>query len=208
MTPSEYTNSVGQRAEQAVKSFLEGDGYKVIPYGVEYTLKDVAALSTEAYSALHLSDVITSAPDFFVLSPSKQGWWLLEVKYRKCWCDLARDGLKKKLEMQARCWKRVVVLIAVKHPVGPDKLSTSYIRACQLCMDSGRLMAYRTNSTEGREWDAIEWDFLDPIEAVFGACCQNMAGMKRLNKLVETIKKMPEDSSDKNMIDKNLLRKA
>jgi hypothetical protein len=198
-----YTDTVGKRVEQAVRSFLENEGYKVIPYGVEHTLQDVVALGTEAYSALRLNDVISSAPDFFVLSPKNQGYWLLEVKYRACWGNLTQSGLKEDFETQARCWKSVVCLIAVKSPVGPDGVPTSHIRVGQLFERGSKLKAHVKSADEGKKWDDLQWDDLYPIEEVFGACCQNEAGKQRLNKLVRTIRETPEHS-----IDMNLLRKA
>ena len=200
-----YTDTVGKRAEQAVRFFLESEGYKVIPYGVEHTLKDIVALGTEAYSALRLNDVISSAPDFFVLSPKNQGYWLLEVKYRACWSNLTQSGLKEDFETQARCWKSVVSLIAVKSPVGPDGVPTSHIRVGQLFERGSKLKAHVKSTDEGKEWDEIQWDDLYPIEEVFGACCQNEAGGKRLVELVQTIRNMPEYSVDDN---KEILRNA
>jgi len=198
-----YTNTVGQRTEQAVKSFLEGDGYKVIPYGVEHTLKDVVALGA-AYSKLCLDEVISSAPDFFVLSPDTQCYWLLEVKYRYCWSDLTRSGLKCYFEAQARCWKRVFAAIAVKSPVGTSGLPTSHIRACQLFTDNGKLRAYVKGIAGGKEWDDMQWDNLSPIEDVFRDCCQDEAGKHRLREFVRTIREAP----DKGEHVKNVLRKA
>jgi hypothetical protein len=67
------------------------------------------------------------------------------------------------------------------------------------------LKAHVKSTDEGKEWDEIQWDDLYPIEEVFGACCQNEAGGKRLVELVQTIRNMPEYSVDDN---KEILRNA
>jgi len=194
-----YTNTVGKRAEQAVKSFLEGDGYKVIPYGVEHTLKDVVNLGPVIYSRLCLEKVVSSAPDFFVLPPQNQICQLLEVKYRSCWSDLTRSGLKEDLEPQTQCWKKVFALIAIKIPVGTDGSPSSYIRACELGIVSGKLNAVTQGNGGLKEWDEVQWDDLHPIEGVFTSCCQDDASKCRLSNLVKSIREMPEKKTDKNL---------
>ena len=191
-----YTNTVGKLAEQAVKSFLEGDCYTVIPYGVEHTLKDVVNLGTDKYSKLCLEKVVSSAPDFFVLSPQNQSYWLLEVKYRGCWDNLTRSGLKECLEPQTQCWKNVVALIAIKIPVGADKSPSSYIRVCQLFTIGGKLNVFTQGNSGSKGWDEVQWDDLYPIEGVFTACCQDDTSKRRLSILVKAIRETPQKKTD------------
>jgi hypothetical protein len=195
-----YTKKVGHLAELAVKSFLEGSGYKVIPYGVEHTLREVVDLGTKAYAKLGLEEVIKTAPDFVVLSPDRESYWLVEVKYRGCWSELARSSLNDDFEPQVRSWKRLFAVIAIKSPAGQDGTTTSHIRVCHLFIrDAGgerRLNAYVKGVAGGKKWDEVQWDDLCPIEDVFRSCCQDAAGKQRVDELVQTIRKMPEDSLD------------
>ena len=189
-----YKNPQGESAENAVKAFLEGSGCKVTPYGIEHTLKDVAKLDWNDYANLQLEKVITSAPDFFVLSPNDANYWLLEVKYRRGWGPNTVSELKEHLEPQTQCWPRINVLIAIKSPIGEVGKPECHLRAGQLFCEAGQLSVHVRSREVTKKWDAVEWQDLFPLHEFFSAFCRDAAGRSRLGQLVETIRNIPDES--------------
>lgn len=194
---SAYKNPQGEAAEKAVKAFFESSGCTVIPYGMEHTLKEVADLSAAAFRKLNLDKVVTSAPDFFVLTSKNSGYRLLEVKYRKSWDDYVRTKLKESLEPQARYWPGVKVLIALRSPTGAAGLPESHVRVAELFYEADSLSVHVHSREATKEWDAVEWQNLTPIQELFPGFCTGEAGRIRLGQLVETIRKIPDESLDK-----------
>jgi len=197
-----YKNPQGESAEKAVKAFLESSGCKVIPYGMEHTLKEVVDLSAAAFRDLNLEKVITSAPDFFVLTPKNSSYRLLEVKYRKCWTPYLRTELKKIIEPQVRCWPRLNVLIAIRSPTGAAGVPESHVRVAELSYEAGKLSVHVRSREVAKEWDAVEWQDLSPLQELFTGFCRGNAGRDRLGHLVEAIRKIPDESLDKTSIKK------
>lgn len=197
-----YSDKVGGLAEDAVQGFLASGGFTVIPYGIEHTLKVVADLDLKQYAQLQLDEVIATAPDFFVLSPERQYYWLLEVKYRSFWSDETRDWLKSHLEPQVKCWRRMLVLIAIKSPVGTPGAPESHIRVGQLFVENGKLSVYAQTCVGGKEWDQVQWEDLPGIGDVFSACCSNTGGLEQLCNLIESIRSMPDDDHTLDVSDK------
>lgn len=197
-----YKNPEGELAEKAVKAFLESSECEVIPYGIEHTLKEVVKLGAAVYRKLQLEKVITSAPDFFVLTPRNSSYRLLEVKYRKCWTDYVRTELKEILEPQVRWWPRVNVLIAIRSPIGTAGVPESHVRVAELFCEACKLSVHVRSPEATKEWDAVEWQDLTPLQALFPGFCRGEAGRNRMGQLVEAIRKIPDESLDKRSIKK------
>ena len=196
------TNEVGRNAEGAVRVFLESGGYTVVPYGVEHTLKEaVDKLGYNGFSALNVDRLISSAPDFFVLSPDRKTYWLIEVKCPAQWDENQRRWLKDSLEPQTECWRHIFVVIAHRSGRVTDPLE-NHIRIGQLFIDDNKLKVWPRGSSESMDWDEIRWEDLPGLETVFGAGREQGSWSKRCSTLVETIQKKPDEAAEKKYIGK------
>lgn len=190
------SNKVGRNAEDAIRTFLESGGYTVVPYGVEQTLKPVVdKLGYHEYCALNLDPLISRAPDFFVLSPDKKHYWLVEVKSIAQWDITQREWLKARLEPQTKVWKRVFAVIAIRSAESASPLD-SHIRVGQLVISDNKLKVWPLGISEEMDWDQVQWENLRSLETLFGAGRGQDSWKQRCTVLVEAIRKEPNDTAE------------
>jgi hypothetical protein len=186
-----YEDIVGKFAELAVKTFLERDGYIVMPYGVEYALRSGGNLTHNQYKELRLPDQIRRTPDFLVISPKQQYWRLLEVKYRSHWNEQVRSDLKDALKAQASCWKEVYVLIAVKAPAADGPAPENHIRVANVLIEDGDLVVSVASEASIKRWDDVVWTDFCTITDSFPECCSDKFSHSRFRELAYYVQNFP-----------------
>ena len=191
-----YEDLVGKSAEMAVKTFLEMDGYKVMPYGVEYALRTGISMTQKQYVALSLPSQIRRTPDFLVLSPKCEYWRLLEVKYRSHWDENTRNQLKKSLAEQASSWGMVHVAIGLKEPFGDKAGADSQVRIGQIFMEDKQLCVLCCNDAGAKKWDDVEWGDLGLLTESFPECCGNKYAASRFRELAYYFANLPKRFDD------------
>ena len=75
-----YNWAVGRKAEKLVQDMMEELGFKVIPFGYEYLLRDLANKKNLLKGPA--GKVIRSQPDFVIIDKDNYTYFI-EVKYRK-----------------------------------------------------------------------------------------------------------------------------
>lgn len=191
-----YEDLVGKSAEMAVKTFLEMDGYKVMPYGVEYALRTGISMTREQYVALSLPNQIRRTPDFLAISPKCEYWRLLEVKYRSHWDEQTRTQLKQPLMEQASSWGNVHVAIGLKEPFGGKAAPDSQIRIAQIFMEDKQLCVFCCNNSGAKKWDNVGWGDLGMLKESFPECCGNKYAVSRFRELAYYFANMPQRFDD------------
>jgi hypothetical protein len=191
-----YEDLVGKSAEIAAKTFLERDGYKVLPYGVEYALRTGICVTTKQYWTLGLSEQIRRTPDFLVISPKCEYWRLLEVKYRSHWDETTRNQLKQSLADQASNWENVHVLIVLREPVGDGREPDNQIRIARTLMVDNQLCVLGSNNTVSKNWDEVGWEDFNLLKESFPECCGDKFGISRFRELADFFQNLPKRFDD------------
>jgi hypothetical protein len=116
----------GSLAQAVVKAAFSHWQYRVIPFGIEETLREVVTLDKQRYKELRLPIILKTMPDFIVTSVDMQSVHLVEVKFRSKWSDRNRQLLFKELQHQAKNWGSMLVVFVFKDFFGQG--------ACMKCL--------------------------------------------------------------------------
>ena len=101
----------GNLAEAVIKGVLSHCQYRVMPFGVEETLREVAVLNKEDYKEVRLPDIMRSMPDYVIASLDMKSVRLVEVKYRANWSLKVRSSLEERLLPQVAGWGQILLVI-------------------------------------------------------------------------------------------------
>lgn len=104
----------GRVGEAIVKAVLTSARYRVVPFGVEETVRELAVLEGADYGKLKLPMALRFMPDFFVATRKVDETWLVEVKYRGNWSKSVRRRLLSPLRVQAGKWGNVTLVFVFR----------------------------------------------------------------------------------------------
>ncbi len=164
----------GSLAQAVVKAAFSHWNYRVVPFGVEETLREVTSLDLEQYRKLKLPVTLRSAPDFIVASLDMSFAHLVEVKFRSKWSDVVRKNCRHELQRQVKHWGPITVVFVFRnfHDAGP----------CVKCLslDIHKIEGNRENHLEvvtanngTKDWNEVtEADFRD-LSEVFPSIATN-----------------------------------
>jgi len=103
----------GTLAQAVVKAAFSHFQYRVVPFGIEETVREVASLEKEEYDKLDLPPTLRQTPDFIVASLDMSRAHLVEVKFRKRWSDKIRKLLFNTLRNQIMSWGGKLIVVFV-----------------------------------------------------------------------------------------------
>jgi hypothetical protein len=106
-------------------------GYEVVPTGVERIVRELRAVSREAYRDL-VHPRLRSVPDFFVLDVEAGQSWLTEVKAYQLICPALCDRLRA----TQREWTPFTLILAVAKPPEEWTGVVEHIRAFTIEADT------------------------------------------------------------------------
>ena len=152
-----------------VRSLLEDAGYRVIPFGVEDLLRELAILDVEKYRQLDLPIALKTHPDFFIADKELKQTWLLEVKYRQRWSDETRRKLAEKIIPQVDSWNPLYVMILLGESAYPKRQPEAchFIRVARLGMLDGQLSVIYPDQSLRKPWNSVGWGDLFRLQDVF-----------------------------------------
>lgn len=96
-------------SEATVKALLEDAKFRVMPFGVESQLRDVACLSKQEYFEANIPKAMRLAPDFIVIPPEEFKPKFVEVKYRTNWSDKVFADVARQVEL----YKEILLICVV-----------------------------------------------------------------------------------------------
>jgi hypothetical protein len=114
----------GHLVASVFEVLLVDAGYEVVPTGVERSIRELRAVTREAYRDL-VHPRLRSVPDFFVLDVEARQSWLTEVK---C-CQQIWPRLCDKLRATQQEWAPYTLILAVAKPPEVWTGVVSHIRA-------------------------------------------------------------------------------
>jgi hypothetical protein len=118
----------GRIAETLVSCLLQHAGYRVLPLGIEHSVRELKVISTADPEIYHSApEAIRRLPDFVVLDTRTDSpGCVVEVKFRKRWPDFQNPKLIEILLAQARAWPRLRLIAFLGLPFQADTR-----RSCQ-----------------------------------------------------------------------------
>ncbi|MBA4796363.1 MAG: hypothetical protein H2043_03100 [Rhizobiales bacterium] len=156
----------GSLAQAVVKAAFSHFEYRVVPFGIEETVREVASLSLKKYEELALPKTLRQTPDFIVASLDMSRAHLVEVKFRKEWSDQVRKNLFHILRNQVRSWGgKLIVVFVFRDFFG--KGTCLKCLSLQVLEDGMRYLEVVSPSGAVKNFnDVTETDFCD-LSAVF-----------------------------------------
>jgi hypothetical protein len=121
----------GHLVASVFEVLLVDAGYEVVPTGVERTIRELRAVTREAYRDL-VHPRLRWVPDFFVLDVEEQESWLTEVK---C-CQHIHPMLCDRLRATQQEWAPFTLILAVAKPPEAWTGLISHIRAFTIEADT------------------------------------------------------------------------
>jgi hypothetical protein len=131
----------GHLFQGAIKCLFEHANYRVVPYGIEATLREIACMGKDGYRSLDLPSAISLTPDFILLDESQSKKWIVEVKYRQSYHD--NDELIQKMKTQVEIFKDVYFVLFIQNPntkLALGKTPSTHIRTFHSRYENGKLM--------------------------------------------------------------------
>lgn len=147
-----------EMAEGIVRAILEDAGYRVVDYGIEKQLRELACMTPEEYRALAFPDAMRHAPDFAVMDRDQTEKFLVEVKYRTAWGKEVFADIQE----QVRSMKEIVLVSIFAGAPNPKNYKTSparFIRCCALKWEGEACLV-----EQRRQEGAVEWTQLDELK--------------------------------------------
>ena len=121
----------GHLVASVFEVLLVDAGYEVVPTGVERTIRELRAVTREAYRDL-VHPRLRWVPDFFVLDVEARQSWLTEVKS----CQLIRPVLCDRLRATQQEWAPFTLILAVAKPPEEWTGVVEHIRAFTIEADT------------------------------------------------------------------------
>ena len=159
----------GGVTQTLLKCLLDDAGYRVVPFGIEESIRELVCLTKEEYQSLNLPHVLRKMPDFFVTDKAMKKAWLVEVKFRKRWDEQTKLAIKSEISSQIKSWLPLLLVVFVQEPVYESKRNTpySYIGAAELVADADGDLAIVTSGSGMVKWEHANWGDFPKIQAVF-----------------------------------------
>ncbi|WP_156465681.1 hypothetical protein [Methylobacterium sp. Leaf106] len=185
----------GSLAQAVVKAVFSHWRYRVIPFGIEETLREVVTLDKEKYKELRLPKIIRTMPDYIIASMDMNSVHLVEVKFRNKWSTLNRKRLFNELQPQAKHWGALLVVFVFK-----NFLDEGACIKCLSLQSNPKDNYLEVISSEGtKNWnDVEEKDFRD-LSEFFNVLTTDTADFKKaLKSIVSAEQDLSGDTSDLN----------
>lgn len=186
-----------EMTEGVVRAILEDAQYRVVDYGIEKTVREVAHISAEDYIKLKFAKAVRKAPDLLVMTESQDEQCLVEIKYREIW----DKSLLVSLEEQIKLFEELILVSVNANP--PNVFGTyypsTYLRCCRMRWKDGKVEVQLRIKKEKfihywRSYDDIVddvktlWWAMSPLDEVFPLLKhKGLDSNKTLDKAVKAI---------------------
>lgn len=193
----QFANRIKGAVTQALlRALLEDSGYRIIPFGVEETWRELAQLKEQDYLALRLPKTLRQLPDFFVSDYPIKNTWLVEVKYRKEWSNSIRDELGSQLLEQVNHWSPLYLIVFLGGAAEQTSNKTdSCMGIVRLTSENGELFVTTVEDPTPKKWSDISWKAFGRIQKVF----KTLSTPKKLDE--QTLRKVQKSLSQLTALD-------
>jgi hypothetical protein len=140
------------------ETLLENANYRVIPFGVEETVREIKNLDKTTYINLNLPTPLRTMPDFLVTNRDLNKLYLVEVKYRKNFSIETRFELEDKMIRQVKMWGSLFLVIFLgQHEGAAPEMPSNSIRVFKLEIEHDQLVVVKNNDAQKMKFIDVDW---------------------------------------------------
>ena len=154
----------GTITQTLIKALFEDAQYRVIPLGVEETIREVVVLPEHEYIQLNIPSTLRKMPDFYVSDKEMKKCWLIEVKYRKEWNEKTILSLFQKLSEQVQIWSPIYLMLFLDKPArGNGNQPSELMGILKLSYSDGKMLI----NDKDLEWEKLSWSHFSRVQNIF-----------------------------------------